>query len=107
MKTDNELKQLLAKMLPDEIEWNVDYTTKRGDLWLKNTAFRIKDSELLHICWLISATLEVNDMCRYNDELDAVCVPVHICPNTHIFSLTEASWQQRASALAKVKGLMC
>lgn len=42
---------------------------------------------------------------NYTDTQLRIALPVHICPNTHIFALTEATWQQRTVALARVKGV--
>lgn len=102
MKTDNELKQLLAKMLPEQIcwfdEWGLHYTPieaqKRTEMWLDGLLIEVKDTELLHICWLIEMQL---------DELWHVYATELACS---VNGSTSASWQQRTTALAHVKGLM-
>ncbi len=48
--------------------------------------------------------LNVNQWTPYLDALDAICVPVHICPTTHSMSIIEATAAQRAEALLKTIG---
>jgi hypothetical protein len=45
--------------------------------------------------------LDINDLCRYIDELDKICVPVHICHYTHWIAVVEASARQRAEAFLR------
>ncbi len=108
MKTDDELKQLLAKMLPEQVEWTIDYALSKEILFLfwKIDHVYIKESELLHVCWLIEQTLTVDEMyLKYKSALSDVVADK--CLKTHTANLFRPSWQQRTMALAKVKGLLC
>ena len=89
--TDTQLKQALAKMLPDDIEWWSD--NEIGLHWM-NTR-EVLNTELLHLCWLVEGTL-INfcDYGKFERELEYLCG-----------SLCHATWQQRTIALAKVKGI--
>lgn len=49
-------------------------------------------------------TLDVNKLSIYADELEKVCVPVHICALTHWSSVVMASAAQRAEAFLKAIG---
>ncbi len=92
MKTDDELKQLLAKMLPEQIR-----QIGSAIVWLDTDCEEVNDSELLHVCWLIEQTITDGD---YN-----VIYLTALCDYAHIRSRS-ASWQQRTMALAQVKGLL-
>lgn len=46
-------------------------------------------------------TLDINSLSRYADELEKVCVPVHICPLTHWQSVIMATALQRCEAFIK------
>lgn len=48
---------------------------------------------------------DVNELSRYLDELDRVCVPTHICPTTHAQAVIMATASQRAEAFLRTKGL--
>jgi len=50
-------------------------------------------------------TLDINQLSRYADELDEICVQTHICPLTHWQAVVEAKPHQRADAFGKVMGL--
>lgn len=47
---------------------------------------------------------DVNALAQYADELDKVCVPVHICPLTHWQAVTMSTAAQRCAALLKTIG---
>jgi len=49
-------------------------------------------------------TLDINDLCRYIDELDKICVPVHICHYTRWIAVVEASARQRSEAFLRTIG---
>lgn len=110
--TDFQLQLALAKMLPEKIfaidngndvryrPCNFGWSGQEGIIPI------IKETEWLHVCWLVEQTLSwratENAKCeaeRYLDELkDSGGVPgcfAHYC----------SSWQQRALALCKVKGI--
>lgn len=89
--TDIQLKQALAKMLPDVIQHEAGLT------WYRHDGGEVLDTELLHLCWLIEETLTFLDKGNYfNSFWEGAFSVVGIC---HI------SWQQRTIALAKVKGV--
>ena len=105
MPTDDKLKLALAKMLPEvkikyipnaeiyeySFMWNPTGQYGRG----------LHDTELLHVCWLVEQTLNQNETFDYRQELqDAFSFSIH-----SVTPAVSASWQQRAQALAKVKGV--
>jgi hypothetical protein len=94
---DNQLKQLLAKLIPDVADWVSD---ERG-LWLMdaegNYLKNIRDTELLHLCDLAEQALTEVETMLYEDAL----------ANEHSggFARVRYTWQQRVTALAAVKGI--
>ena len=108
--TDTELKQLLAKMLPEKI----NYLDKDADFaglyyipndkeqavtdWLNGILFEVLDTELLHVCWLVEEGL---------DRVQQVCYQSQLNHKGTVGDFSyHATWQQRTLALAKVKGLV-
>lgn len=98
--TDTQLKQALAKMLPDlclqygHLCWkqvNQDGTIVTTD---------VLDTELLHLCWLVEETLMFpsDEQIDYNRHLAMDC-------DYSQWGQVHATWQQRTIALAKVKGI--
>ena len=47
---------------------------------------------------------DINELNRYADELDKVCVPTHICSLTHWQSVVMATAAQRAEAFLRTIG---
>lgn len=93
--TDTQLKQALARMLPEKIKLKIDDTFE----WIHNDD-EVLDTELLHLCWLVEETLGYKH-CEYHTAL------IKIMPNgagVHVMSY-HATWQQRTIALAIVKGI--
>lgn len=87
--TDNQLKLALAKMLPDKLKL-VPYGREDNLIlsWiLQKSSEPVRDTELLHLCWLAEKTLSVK------------------VQNLSLTVAIHASWQQRVIALAKVKGI--
>lgn len=91
--TDEQLKLCLAKMLPEKIK-----PTPNGSCWwwdedgTTNDRNDVRESEMLHVCWLVEQTLEPTTQ-----------LPIY---KHHILEGgATASWQQRALALCKVKGI--
>jgi len=80
--TDTQLKQALAKMLPNDV------TLYDGML-----LWPIRDTELLHLCWLTEKA--ISDIELYRSWHDML---------SHTGGLS-ATWQQRTMALAKVLGV--
>ena len=108
--TDTQLKIALAKMLPEKIE-----LTGETICWLKPWTLsylhrRVRDTELLHVCWLIEDGLAYEDKAEFARQLyrqDGFfsCVDCEDNDFSEIFKYSHATWQQRATALAKVKGV--
>lgn len=91
--TDQQLKQALAKMLPELAK--VERAIPNGThLYWENINVFIKDTELLHLCWLVEETLkEPDEILEYEK---------HLLINGYWKSI-HATWQQRTIALCKVK----
>lgn len=100
--TDQQLKQALAKMLPDKLEWCTEY--EHALHWKDGVP--VADTELLHICWLIEQTLSTNDARVYAFRMSgAEHVIDHEVSRMMVFKAMNSPWQQRTIALAKVKGI--
>jgi len=107
--TDSQLKQALAKMLPEKILWNdheLVWIDKKTGFW-SHVAGMVLDTELLHLCWMIEEMLDYDKRIALS-----TIIANHIeFPNGELFSRYEvsvilhATWQQRVIALAKVKGV--
>lgn len=104
--TDTQLKQALAKMLPEKVRL---VYAKSGfpDLLYWDSPFRpVLDTELLHLCWLVEQSLFPGTPLHddYLRELKQVCDP----EGCGYASSVGATWQQRIIALdkvAKAKGI--
>jgi hypothetical protein len=112
--TEQQLKQALAKMLPEKITHTLK-ADPNNLFWIpaKNADRHWKlvlDTELLHLCLLVEETLNPaadkemesntpNVWRDYVTRLDADCYKNggHSC--------VHATWQQRTTALAKVLGV--
>lgn len=84
--TDQELQLELAKLLPEKIEQGVN---AGRFIWIGNCMW-VRDTEWLHVCWLIERNV------LSADEHHAFSKLVNISD----------SWQQRARAILKVKGML-
>ena len=100
--TDNELRALLAKMLPEMV-----HLSHSGELcWSHNYSqdshlfVRVLDTELLHLASLVEAGLTENQKCQYVVRLSTTDRE-----NSPDWNMTFATWQQRTTALAEVKGV--
>ena len=107
MKTDTELKMALAKMLPEKlvVEKGIDQAT--GEVWLcwrnpEKYNPEVLDTELLHVCWLVEETLEGS---QCGDYWHALGGDWNDSGWLGDWSIVHATWQQRATALCKVKGI--
>lgn len=95
--TDTQLKQALAKMLPDKTRYNDPYL-----FWDTQDEYRqVLDTELLHLCWLVEETIW--DTPSFEDYMVCLSEQVHSMYQHDHF--VHATWQQRTIALAKVKGV--
>ena len=102
--TEKQLKQALAKMLPDHISFRQfkDDNAEFGYLYWKDKnqhplQSEVRDTELLHLCWLVEETLTEYKSADYAELLRPVA--------EHYKLLYHATWQQRVVVLAKVKGI--
>ena len=103
--TDTQLKQALAKMLPDNYYFDRDGELCEGTRIAGNMrAFfgKVKDTELLHLCWLVEETLNGSDL---NGLWALYRIELGNAGATGIFTKIHATWQQRVVALCKVKGI--
>lgn len=109
--TDNQLKQALAKMLPEQLEWhewedpthpdNPVTATSCALCWDRGNP--VLDTELLHICWLIEQSIPSS---AFSTALMRVIQDVSCWPAVDSrYATASASWHLRTIALAKVKGV--
>ena len=94
--TDAKLKQALAKMLPETVEYRDD------DLyWVADRGYeiiqRVLETELMHLCALAEKGLRPIKQKRYYRLLREKLGSYELA--------ISATWQQRATALAKVEGI--
>tara|TARA_B110000503_G_C6924662_1_gene320164 strand:+ start:357 stop:695 length:339 start_codon:yes stop_codon:yes gene_type:complete len=109
--TDTQLKQALAKMLPNQVEMlRLTDRTPYGLCWKsRGLCSPVLPAELLHLCWLVEETLPkpnseagdtdqmyINEL-GFTDDSD--------CYHEMFDKVCHASWQQRVIALCKVKGI--
>ena len=105
--TDTQLKQALAKMLPERVEI-IDAWVNRGpDLYwtAANGNQKVLDTELLHLCWLVEKELNDDQILDYVRILLEDVLQCFQGKFRQHFALTHATWQQRTIACAKVKGI--
>jgi hypothetical protein len=99
---DTQLKQTLAKMLPETLYFN---TGSQRLCWISKQSVcgtYVLDTELLHICWLVEETL-VNFR-KYHDNLCQICEPARttpMIPDEYVKMLLHVTYEQRIIALAK------
>ena len=91
--TDNQLKQALAKMLPETVCYEQEslywqYEEIRYDRPVMNRGNRILDTELLHLCVMVEDRLEPLSEEYYFERISK-----------------RFNWQQRVIKLAEVKGI--
>ena len=112
--TDTQLKQALAKMLPDKITYQYGDKTlpspawfgqdEKGHKWWET----VRDTELLHLCWLVERSIDDGALWKgYCNRLwDVVCPTYNQMAGLNAavaLLLLNATWQQRTIALCKVK----
>jgi len=105
---DEQLKAALSKMLPDKIKckecineedgtsycylvWNHPQCANHGHNLV------VLDTELLHLCWMVEENLNFYQSVKYAELLRPIVGNYKL--------LYQAAWQQRVTALAKVKGI--
>jgi len=100
---DQQLQLALAKMLPKELVEKDNEVLGWHIAWRGNAPnSKVRESEWLHVCWLVEQEfVSIKQQDNYRDELCEIFYK-HNPQHTQICS---ASWQQRAEALCKVKGI--
>lgn len=105
--TDTQLKQCLAKMLPAKLQYYTNPSTNQSTLFWKNSDPRfvesVKDTELLALCRMVEETFTNNECDKYSRKLSRFVGPPSNYSATGWFF--HASYQQRITALAAVKGI--
>ena len=103
--TNTQLKQALAKMLPEILE-NYYQDTPLDNFLLSWTRSKreVLDTELLHLCWLVEETLTNNEADMYGLYINGIMNEA-ITQKFQSVCDWHATWQQRVIALAKVKGV--
>ena len=108
--TEEQLKKTLAKMLPEKITCKECIGEEDGNhycylVWNHPQCFNhghnlvVLDTEFLHLCHLVeSQQLVAHQYDTFLDELDLL---VDLNKRGYV----SATWQQRVTALAKVKGI--
>ena len=106
--TDTQLKQALAKMLPEDLyqpkgDDDVCWSNASEKCHRDRRGYYVLDTELLHLCWLVGKDVEAK---RYSDYL-MHAIQDEICTGAveARYATANATWQQRTIALAKVKGV--
>lgn len=115
MNTDTQLKQALAKMLPDVIadyypcdDRTIKQVIEAGEMELRwlNNYMRVLDTELLHLCWLVEEGLNDVYSRRYVMNLHELTKAYHSFGRPeNYWIVSHATWQQRVTALAKARGI--
>ena len=102
--TNEQLKQALAKMLPDQISFRQfkDDNAEFGYLYWKDKnqhplQSEVRNTELLHLCWLVEETLTEYKSADYAELLRPIAENYKL--------LYHATWQQRVVMLVEVKGI--
>ena len=94
--SEQQLK-LLASKLPELV-----YITVDKNIAFFTTGCTVTDREMDWLIRQAEEKLTVNELSIYADNLDAICVPTHICPLTHWQAVILSTWQQRLEALCRV-----
>lgn len=91
--TDEQLKQALAKMLPETLHWRPRWN---AGLYRRS----VIDTDLLHVCQLMEETLTPDECDKFKNTFKDFS-------SRSIFptNFMHATWQQRVVVLAKVKGI--
>jgi hypothetical protein len=125
--SDQELQLALAKMLPEKIELAAEYANEDGTItgrafqWkypavfdLEKIGQQVTSREWPHVCWLVEQELRYKgdqfQWLEYSRQLWKVIWNREPTENDNACSglawnFMNASWQQRAEALCKVKGV--
>ena len=99
--TDDQLRALLAKMLPLAITQHACGKY----YWIGSANGFVLDTELLYICSYVEAGLTVEESHDYLDALARIVDPMFGYRGELTLGIITATWQQRTTALAEVKGV--
>ena len=99
--TDDQLRALLAKMLPETISQHACGKY----YWIGSANGFVLDTELLYICSLVEAGLTVEESHDYLDALARIVDPMFGYRGELTLFIITATWRQRTRALAEVKGV--
>ena len=102
--TKQEQYAVLAKLLPEKLEWHGDDSVLDGLFYIRGP--RVQGSELLQLCWDARATLG-EDYSRRVDFLNALrgILADRLKRTVSDFDLLQATPEENIEALAKVKGI--
>lgn len=101
--TNSQLKQALAKMLPDHLDfW--DRPDRCGLEW-HDVEEQVLDTELLHICWMVESDFDYEDWTLYITFLGEIVRMNQSLKWITPCNYVSATWQQRVVALSKVKNI--
>ena len=104
--TDAQLQLALAKMLPDELYHDEGYDQGEHKFVHWRTNNPVLYTEWLHVCWLVEQTLTLDQKIQFVSELRKTLPDKEVQHFiVEVAYLINTSWQQRATALAKVKGV--
>lgn len=102
-QTDQELQLGLAKLLPDRIcgnsvldEWELQHD---DGAWLP-----IMETEWLHVCWLVEMAMSTDEYMQFEDYFGEVLDDASESSDAFVKTFT-GTWQQRAEAILKAKGI--
>ncbi len=96
--TDTQLKAALAKLLPKKT-----YLRVSTGVLIWSTGEPVRETELLHLCWLVEDNLTKKEYGAYSDA--TYDLHLEIVAKTKKWFWLAMAWQQRVEALAKVKGI--
>ena len=99
--TDDQLKSILAKMMPETISQHACGKY----YWIGSANGFVLDTELLALCSLLEAGLRVEEDHNYLDALARIVDPMFGYRGELTLGIITATWQQRTTALAEVKGV--
>ena len=101
--TDDQLRALLAKMLPETVVWTGYILCENGGEDIMGYGRKIRDTELLHIVSLVEAESGLNSYPLR--ELYLYRLMDIVKEDGRDTLVIFATWQQRTRALAQVKGV--
>jgi len=104
--TDEQLKQALAKMLPEQVAIHA----YGKQYWINSANGFILETELLHLCALVEDTLSESEYEAYGENITTNAIAdrfrgSRFSASDDLKITLSATWQQRATALARVKGI--